>query len=72
METILSKFKHHGLTASYYFADDTASGEWRNGYGEQRKALELFDAHPDLHAEMREIAKNFLWSLSSERPSTEE
>lgn len=67
----LEQFKKHGMSASYHFADDSGS-EWNHGNREKSLALELFDAHPDLQTAMREIAKGFLWTLSSDRPRFEE
>jgi len=64
----LDRFKKHGQTASYHFADDSGS-EWGHGNKEKALALELFDANENLQPQMRELAKeHFLWSLASERP----
>jgi hypothetical protein len=68
MNIILEQFKKHGDMASFHYADDSASGEWRLGHAEEQKALELFDANPELQNEMREIAKGFLWTLELSRP----
>ena len=66
--SVFDDFKTHGMNASYHYADDTASGEWRLGSIEEAKALKIFDANPDDQEKMREIAKGFLWSLNSKRP----
>ena len=59
----LERFKDLGMRASYHYADDTASGEWRLGSSLEAKARELFKQHPDLHDDMRGIAKGFIWTL---------
>ena len=64
---VLDKFTQLGQQASYHYAADRTS-EWRLGGPLEREAIELFDAHPELHAEMREVAKGFLWSLELRRP----
>ena len=66
--SVFDDFKTHGINASFHYADDTASGEWRLARKEKLKALKLFDDNPDLQDEMRVIAKGFLWSLASDRP----
>ena len=66
--SIPEQFKKHGMYASFHYADDTASGEWRMGRDEELRALKLFDSNPKLQAEMRVIAEDFLWSLKSVRP----
>jgi len=60
---ILNTFKDHGINASFHYADDTASGEWRLGRAEEAKARELFNANPELQKRMTVIAKGFIWSL---------
>ena len=66
---VFDEFKTHGINASFHYADDTASGEWRLGAAEEAKALKIFDGCPPEYQEkMREIAKGFLWSLKSKRP----
>ncbi len=67
MSDILEEFKTLGMKASFHYADDTASGEWRLGVFEESAAVQLFDDHPNLQNQMREIAKGFLWSLDGER-----
>ncbi len=58
----LKIFQQHGSNASFHYADDTCR-EWGAAHREKNKALEIFDNNPKLQAEMREIAKGFLWSL---------
>ena len=66
--SVVDDFKDLGMRASYHYADDTASGEWRLGSKLESLAIKLFDENPDLQAEMRKAAKGFLWSLNSKRP----
>ena len=68
MNEVLQQFKDRGMSASFHYADDTASGEWRLGRIEEAKALRLFDDNPSMQGYMRDIAKGFLWSLKSVRP----
>ena len=65
-ESLIEEFIELGNTASYHFADDTCD-EWDLGYSAQRKALAIFDAHPELQDEMRKRQK-FLWTLELSRP----
>ena len=67
----IKDFKDLGLTASYHYADDSGK-EWGLGRKAQDKALEIFDANPDLQEVMRGIATGFLWSLNMRRPNTNE
>ena len=67
--SIPEQFKTLGMQASYHYACDYGS-EWKLGRPLEQKALKLFDANPELQAEMRDIAKDFLWSLKSERPES--
>jgi hypothetical protein len=60
---ILEQFESHGINASFHYADDTASGEWRLGQAEEARARKLFKDNPGMHNSMREIAKGFLWTL---------
>ena len=69
MNEVLQQFKDHGMSASFHYADDTASGEWRLGRNEESMALRLFDDNPSMRGYMRDIAKGFLWSLESVRPT---
>ena len=68
MNKVLQQFVNRGMAASFHYADDTASGEWRLGRSEEAKALRLFDDNPSMQRYMRDIAKGFLWSLKSVRP----
>ena len=70
MTKLVDQFIKHGLNASFHFADDSG-GEWSLGYAAQKKALDIFDANPDLQEEMRENA-DFLWSLNLKRPRDEQ
>ena len=63
---VLDEFKRLGNIASYHYADDT-SREWAMGAKYKADALALFDANPELQAEMRQC--RFLWSIEMERPS---
>ena len=69
MSSVVETFKQHGMKASYHYADDSGK-EWGHGSREKKLALILFDDNPDLQAEMREIASQFLWSLQSDRPES--
>ena len=57
----VEQFKTHGMSASYHYADDSGK-EWNLGDAEKAKALAVFDENPDHQAEMREVAKGFLWA----------
>ena len=65
--TVLEKFTQLGQQASYHYAADRTS-EWRLGTPLEREAIAMFDANPELQAQMREVAKGFLWSLELRRP----
>ena len=66
LAAILKEFKHYGMSASFHYADDTHSGDWMKGSSYEAKAMALFREHPELEAEMREIAKGFIWTLKSQ------
>ena len=68
MNDTLIKFKRHASRASYHYADDSCK-EWDLAKQDKDAALKLFDDNPDMQAEMRGLAKDELWSLSSERPA---
>ena len=70
MNEVLQQFKDLGKQASYHYACDYGS-EWRLGTPLEARALKLFDHSPLLQAEMRVIAKGFLWSLKSVRPESQ-
>ena len=62
----LERFKDLGMRASYHYAAYICScsgAEWRLGSSLEAKARELFKQHPDLHDDMRGIAKGFIWTL---------
>ena len=65
-ETPLQKFSRLASKASYHYADDTGS-EWLHGDNAKAAALAVFDAHPELHSQMREAMKTQLWQLSNYR-----
>ena len=67
MNEALIKFKKRARQASFHYADDSCR-EWGLAKQDKDSALKLFDDNPELQDEMREIAKDELWSLSSERP----
>lgn len=69
-ELILIKFKCHASSASFHYADDSCK-EWGLAKQDKNDALKIFDENPELQNEMREIAKDELWSLSNERPLNE-
>lgn len=66
-QRLTAEFKRLGIEASTHLADDSGR-EWQQGYDLKAQALALFDAHPELHEQMREIASGFLWVLGHERP----
>ena len=61
-EDVLEMFKFRGNQASFHYADDSGS-EWGEGAAQERAARALFAEHEGLQAEMRDIAKGFLWKL---------
>ena len=67
MKDTLIKFKRHSSRASYHYADDTCK-EWGLAKQDKDDALKIFDANPEMQEEMRDIAKDELWSLLKERP----
>lgn len=71
MNDVLTEFKRLGAKASFHYADDSCK-EWDLAYGAEREALRLYDEHPELEDEMREIAGGFLWSLEWKRPPSME
>ena len=70
MTNPITKFRRLGEKASYHFADDSGK-EWDLAYKAQREAIEVFDAHPESHETMREIARDFLWAgeFKRQRPA---
>ena len=67
MNKVVKLFKTWGNESSFYYADDSTK-EWSIANCLKSCALELFDAFPEYQQEMRKEAKQFLWSLSIERP----
>ena len=61
-QEILENFKTCGMDASYHYADDTGQ-EWKFAYPLVDKCMKLVKEHPELHEEMREIAKRFIFSI---------
>lgn len=66
-EEIIEQFNLAGRKASYHYADDSCR-EWGLARKREEEALAIFDAHPELQEEMREVALGFLWSLNRWRP----
>lgn len=64
---ILEEFKRYAYAASHCYADDSCR-EWGEARQHKNKALEIFDAHPELEEEFRDIGFKQLWSLNTERP----
>ena len=61
-QEILEEFKTCGMDASYHYADDSGQ-EWKFAYPLVDKCMKLVKEHPELHEEMREIAKRFIFSI---------
>ena len=61
-QKILENFKTYGIDASYHYADDSGQ-EWKFAYPLVDKCVKLVKGHPELHEEMREIAKRFIFSI---------
>ena len=62
-QKILEEFKTYGMDASYHYADDSGQ-EWKFAYPLVDKCIKLVKEHPELHEEMREIAKRFIFSMT--------
>ena len=59
----LQKFFELGRTASFHFADDSGK-ELQLAYNAERAARALYEAaSPSLRIDMRDVARQFLWSL---------
>ena len=67
--TVLEKFEQLGNKASFYYADDTASGEWVLGHTAELAATKLYVDNPELQNVMRQMAKGFLWKLPKREKS---
>lgn len=70
-QEILHHLPHHPAR-SRRRVDYRPGAEWARGDAEKAQALAIFDAHPELHKDMRYLAHGFLWSLESVRPSAKE
>ena len=62
-QKILEELKKCGMDASYHYADDTGK-EWKFAYSLVDKCIKLVKEHPELHEEMKEIAKHFIFSMN--------
>ena len=62
-QEILEEFKTCGMDASYHYADDTGQ-EWKFAYPLVHKCMKLVKEHPELHVEMKEISKRFIFSMT--------
>lgn len=62
-QEILEQFKKAGLDASFHYADDTGK-EWHLAYPLVEKCMKLAKEYPELHTEMAEIAKHFIFLMS--------
>ena len=62
-QEILENFKTYGMDASFHYADDTGK-EWHLAYPLVEKCMKLAKEHTELHTEMAEIAKNFIFLMS--------
>ena len=61
-QKILEEFKTYGMDASFHYADDTGQ-EWKFAYPLVDKCMKLVKEHPELHEEMKEISKKFIFSI---------
>ena len=61
-QEILENFKTYGMDASYHYADDSGQ-EWKFAYPLVDKCIKLVKEHPELHEEMKEISKKFIFSM---------
>ncbi len=61
-QKILEEFKTYGMDASYHYADDSGQ-EWKFAYPLVDKCIKLVKEHPELHEEMKEISKKFIFSI---------
>ena len=62
-QEILEQFKKAGLDAFYHYADDSGK-EWHLAYPLVDKCMKLVKEHPELHEEMKEISKKFIFSMT--------
>lgn len=63
---ILEDFTRLGLRASYHLASDN-NKDWVEGFAAKQEAEDLYIANPAQRAEMREIARQFLWHLDVDK-----
>lgn len=62
----LEQFKAHGNRASFHHASESGN-EHRLAYNQESMAMNLYRLNPELRAEMRAIAKEFLWAYDFDR-----
>ena len=62
-QKILENFKTYGMDASYHYADDSGQ-EWKFAYPLVDQCMKLAKEHVELHTEMAEIAKHFIFAMS--------
>ena len=62
-QEILEEFKTYGMDASYHYADDSGQ-EWKFAYPLVDKCMKLVKEHQELHEEMKEISKKFIFSMT--------
>ena len=62
-QEILEEFKTYGIDAYYHYADDSGQ-EWKFAYPLVDKCMKLVKEHVELHPEMAEIAKHFIFLMS--------
>jgi hypothetical protein len=64
-DEVLKKFDDYGKKASYHFACESDNWEFEYKLGNIKKnmAMSLWDEYPELHVEMRKLAKHFLWLI---------
>lgn len=70
-QKILEEFKKAGLDASYHYADDTGK-EWHLAYPLVDKCMKLAKEYPELHEEMAEIAKHFIFLMTFKKEGEQE
>ena len=62
-EELLEEFEQAGRDASYHYADDSGA-EWKFAYPLVDKCMKLAKEHPELHPQMREISKRFIFDMT--------
>ena len=65
-EDALERFIEHGNRCMFHYADDSGK-EWDQGDREKLAALKIWNEHPHLHEDMKDIAQEyqFFWFLNS-------